>query len=252
MSSLPKLKCYFDVVCPNSWMTLQILSENSSLFETIEYSPVCDFKIGILHNGQIWNQRRKQHTSRIWKPKKQQEEEIEPEPEGILRRIDERGKQLLNFKTIEAPKNWSKTYKNAIKKGSIIPQLYLTSIKERCPDLYEEAIQHLGKRLWDEEKPVHYGCHMSTVSRELGIPFRIAEDIVARLSTPENRHILNRNCKEALDLKLTEAPGVIIFASADNIGEKEQKSVKFDNVLDLLSSDYVSKSNNDAQISSIY
>uniref|UniRef100_A0A8R1EBU1 Uncharacterized protein n=2 Tax=Caenorhabditis japonica TaxID=281687 RepID=A0A8R1EBU1_CAEJA len=45
------------------------------------------------------------------------------------------------------------------------------------------------------------GCHMSTVSRELGIPFKTAEDIVARLSTQENRSILHNNCKEAVDFK---------------------------------------------------
>lgn len=47
----------------------QALTSHNSLFERIDFEPVCDFKIGILHNAQIWNQRRQVHNSRLWKTK---------------------------------------------------------------------------------------------------------------------------------------------------------------------------------------
>uniref|UniRef100_A0A8R1DPN7 DSBA-like thioredoxin domain-containing protein n=1 Tax=Caenorhabditis japonica TaxID=281687 RepID=A0A8R1DPN7_CAEJA len=235
--SLPRVKCFFDVVCPNSWITIQALTSHNSLFEKVDFEPVCDFKIGILHNAAIWNQRRQVHNSRIWKSKKEVSEvpaEVQ-EDLGILKKIDERGKKLIECKTVELPADWQKTYKLAMRRGSIIPQLYLTAIRERYPDLYEPAIHHLGKRLWDQRLPVHYGCHMSTVSRELGIPFKTAEDIVARLSTQENRSILHNNCKEAVDFKLTEAPGLILTLN------DRDTTVKVDTVNELFNDQIFSK-----------
>uniref|UniRef100_A0A8R1ID64 Uncharacterized protein n=1 Tax=Caenorhabditis japonica TaxID=281687 RepID=A0A8R1ID64_CAEJA len=123
------------------------LTSHNSLFEKIDFEPVCDFKIGILHNAAIWNQRRQVHNSRIWKSKKEVSEvpaEVQ-EDLGILKKIDERGKKLIECKTVELPADWQKTYKLAVRRGSIIPQLYLTAIRERYPDLYEPAIHHLGK-----------------------------------------------------------------------------------------------------------
>ncbi|KAF1761709.1 hypothetical protein GCK72_009965 [Caenorhabditis remanei] len=214
MAPLPRVKCYFDVGCPNSWITVQALTSHSSLFERVDFEPVCDFKIGILHNAQIWNQRRQVHNSRLWKSKKEVPESVESEETlselGILQKIDERGKKLIGCERVEPPMDWRNTYKSVVSRGSVIPQLFLTSIRERYPDLYQTAIHHLGNRLWNQRLPVHYGCHMSTVSRELGIPFKNAEDIIARLSSPENRSLLHKNCKEAVDFKLTEAPGLIL------------------------------------------
>uniref|UniRef100_A0A1I7U3D5 DSBA domain-containing protein n=1 Tax=Caenorhabditis tropicalis TaxID=1561998 RepID=A0A1I7U3D5_9PELO len=230
MAPLPRVKCYFDVVCPNSWITIQALSSHNSLFERIDFEPVCDFKIGILHNAQIWNQRRKVHNSRLWKAKKETTDQVESEETltemGILQKIDERGKKLIGCERVEPPVDWRNTYKSAVSRGSVVPQLFLTSIRERYPDLYEPAIHHLGKRLWNQRLPVHYGCHMSTVSRELGIPFKNAEDIVARLSSPENRAILNRNCSEAVNFKLTEAPGLILTTD-------DGETIKVDKIDDI-------------------
>ncbi|PIC12406.1 hypothetical protein B9Z55_028431 [Caenorhabditis nigoni] len=232
MAPLPRVKCYFDVVCPNSWITIQALTSHNSLFEHIDFEPVCDFKIGILHNAQIWNQRRQVHNSRLWKSKKvievpERSESAESLSDmGILQKIDERGKQLIECERVDAPVDWKKTYKSAISRGSVVPQLFLTSIRERYPDLYEPAIHHLGNRLWNKRLPVHYGCHMSTVSRELGIPFKNAEDIVARLSSPENRSILHNNCKTAVDFKLTEAPGLILTTD-------DGETIKVDTINDI-------------------
>ncbi|CAI2347734.1 unnamed protein product [Caenorhabditis sp. 36 PRJEB53466] len=235
MAPLPRVKCYFDVVCPNSWITIQALTSHNSLFERVDFEPVCDFKIGILHNAAIWNQRRKVHNSRLWKSKK---EVPQPEPDvddGILKKIDERGKKLMGCERVEAPVDWRNTYKLAVSRGSVIPQLFLTSIRERYPDLYEPAIHHLGKRLWEQRLPVHYGCHMSSVSRELGIPFSTAEDIVARLSSPENRSILHKNCKEAVDFKLTEAPGLILTSEDGETVKIESINEIFDESQSILS-----------------
>ncbi|CAB3403516.1 unnamed protein product [Caenorhabditis bovis] len=222
------VKCYFDIVCPNSWMAIQALTARSHLFGELHFEPVCDFKIGILHNSNIWNQRRKVHNSRIWKKKNEVDEPLQ-QSEGFLRRIDERGKNVLILENFpQPPEDWKQIYRTAVSRGSIIPQLYLISIKQKFPDLYLKAINHIGNRLWVSKLPVHYGCHMSTVSRELGISFKNSEDIVARLSTPENRHILHNNCREAVELKLTEAPGIIATLDGGEV-------VKYDHIGHLLS-----------------
>ncbi|KIH61375.1 hypothetical protein ANCDUO_08356 [Ancylostoma duodenale] len=106
------------------------------------------------------------------------------------------------------------TYSSALANGSIIPALFLCSIKQQLPEHFLRSVEVVGERIWDRRLPACKGAHMSACAREAGLTFLEAEEIVSRLSHVESKEVLHRNSEEAVLLGANFAP--LFVASNDD------------------------------------
>ncbi|EYB84398.1 hypothetical protein Y032_0317g2320 [Ancylostoma ceylanicum] len=98
------------------------------------------------------------------------------------------------------------TYSSALANGSIIPALFLCSVKQRLPEHFLRSVEVIGERIWDRRLPVCKGAHLSTCAREAGLTFLEAEEIISRLSHVDSKELLRRNSEEAVLLGASFAP----------------------------------------------
>ncbi|CAD6195568.1 unnamed protein product [Caenorhabditis auriculariae] len=205
MNKLSKTKFFYDIYCPNSWAAFQLLKRKTHVFSNLEYIPISEFKTELL-------QRRQRNFNR--REERAQEIEVEDEEEKLLNEHKIKFLRDPSYSGSTVPIDWEKTHDEVIAKKSFLPQLFLTSLKIRRPELQERGIEVIGDRLWNQKLPVNLCCHMSTVARQLGISFKESEDIVARLSATRCRHALTNFCSEALALGHIEGP-IIVFTNND-------------------------------------
>ncbi|KAK6734295.1 hypothetical protein RB195_017836 [Necator americanus] len=208
MASL-KWKVFIDVVCPNSWTAFKVLRSNkmSNLVKNMDFVPVCDVKLAMLRLGE-----RNTTQHRI-----KSSEGCDDSPnKRNLRSPEFFAKQVLTMEEYVPPVKWEETYSTALTNGSILPSLFLCSVKEQVPKHFLRSVEVTGERLWDRRLPVHKGAHLSTCAREAGLTFLESEEIISRLSHVDCKELLRRNCEEAILSGVKFAP-LFVACDADSI-----------------------------------
>ncbi|XGW08292.1 hypothetical protein V3C99_010975 [Haemonchus contortus] len=196
-----KWKMFFDIACPNSWISLKVLKDGhmSKLMNDIELVPIADVKLHLVRTYEARMKRR-------WERKQQKEESTTP----LLQHGELFAKKLPPVEGYMIPDNWEKVHSSALRQGTLLPALFLSSMKHYYPEHFLPAIEVIGERIWEQQLPVHKGAHLFQCSRDAGISFKDSDEIISRLSHVDNRQLLLQNSEEALRLGASSAP---FFAS---------------------------------------
>lgn len=169
-----------------------------SVMDHIELVPICDVKLHLIRTYE-WRMRRKRRH------------EI-PESEYPTTLLPPKTIQDNAAEDYALPSDWSEIYSSLSNKRSILPAIFLSSVKKHCPQHFLRSVHVVGERIWEARKPVHKGAHLFTCAREAGLAFRDTEEIIARLSSVEARKLLHDSSEDALRLGASSAP---FFAVTD-------------------------------------
>ncbi|KHJ84320.1 hypothetical protein OESDEN_15969 [Oesophagostomum dentatum] len=172
------------------------------LLGDIDFVPISDVKLALLQFGDRRTHRRRENSEC---------DEVTSYPK-LLGNTEFFAKEFKTTEDYLPPIDWKETYASVLAKGSILPALFLCSVKHNCPEHFVRAVEVVGERIWERRLPVHKGAHMSVCAREAGLPFVMSESIVSRLSHMDTRQLLEENSKEAFIHGVTFAP---LFVSSN-------------------------------------
>uniref|UniRef100_A0A914X116 Glutathione S-transferase kappa n=1 Tax=Plectus sambesii TaxID=2011161 RepID=A0A914X116_9BILA len=100
-----------------------------------------------------------------------------------------------------------------IKKGSISALRFLTILNEEKVDMVVPAAREMWLRRWSRNEDIHLGEHMLQISRKIGIPFKEADDMVARIAHPDTKARLTETGNEAIESGAFGAPWINVHTT---------------------------------------
>ncbi|KAK6013243.1 hypothetical protein OSTOST_21499 [Ostertagia ostertagi] len=202
--SATKWKVFFDISCPNSWISFKLLNSGKLPLhiDCLDFVPISDVKLHLIRTYEARMRRR-------WK---RNDEEL------TITSIP--GNTELFSKTVQdteckmIPDNWEAVRSTILLDGTLLPAIFLSSVKKRYPEHFLHCVEIIGERIWDLQQPVRKGAHLFQCSRAAGVSFRDSEELVSRLPHMDSRQLLHENSLEALQLGASSAP---FFASTNGI-----------------------------------
>uniref|UniRef100_A0A0N4WQN8 2-oxoglutarate dehydrogenase E1 component DHKTD1, mitochondrial n=1 Tax=Haemonchus placei TaxID=6290 RepID=A0A0N4WQN8_HAEPC len=143
----------------------------SKLMDDIELVPIADVKLHLVRTYEARMKRR-------WERKQQKEETTIP----LLQHGELFAKKLQSVEGYVIPDNWEEVHSTVLRQGTLLPALFLSSMKHYYPKHFLPAIEVIGERIWEQQLPVHKGAHLFQCSRDAGISFKESDEIISRLS----------------------------------------------------------------------
>uniref|UniRef100_A0A1I7WBS2 Transposase n=1 Tax=Heterorhabditis bacteriophora TaxID=37862 RepID=A0A1I7WBS2_HETBA len=190
----------------------------SHIIENVEFKPISNLKLKYMQKS---NLKKRDKTETI---------DLSSVDVNYAGNPDQNTKNLVQHSAYELPDYWEKvsihnfdgkhdsqTYRSILNEGSLLPQLFFSSINERFPDLLVPSIAHIGSRLWERGLPISRGSHLATCAREIGIEFKDSESIISRLSHRMVKYRLDKTTGEAADNGGTGSPMFTVEESSGNI-----------------------------------
>uniref|UniRef100_A0A914WYG8 Glutathione S-transferase kappa n=1 Tax=Plectus sambesii TaxID=2011161 RepID=A0A914WYG8_9BILA len=98
-------------------------------------------------------------------------------------------------------------------KGSITPLRFLTVLEMQAPNLMETGIREIYLRRWVRNEDIHQIEHIIEISRKIGIPFKEADDMVARIAHPDTKARLTETGNEAIESGAFGAPWINVHTT---------------------------------------
>ncbi|WKX96491.1 hypothetical protein Q1695_012713 [Nippostrongylus brasiliensis] len=211
--SAVRWKMFFDITCPNSWISLQKLKSDRmfSVINQTDFVPICDVKLTLI--------RTYEQRMTLRRRRKAPDYVEEPQPfEFPVRKEFMKNDNIL-------PKDFEEIYATTSNKGSLLPAVFLSVVKKQHQQNFMRSIDVVGDRIWNRRLPVHKGAHLFACAQEAGISFKDSDEIIARLAHVDSRQALHINSERALQLGANYAP---FFALSS-----EETARTFDNFYDF-------------------
>ncbi|KAE9414875.1 hypothetical protein Angca_000794, partial [Angiostrongylus cantonensis] len=187
-----KWRVFFDIVCPNSWATFQMLQnwKVSKSVGAVEFVPISDVKLRLIRT---YEQRMCRKKSVLVKETRDftDQPKVDETPKTLSMNISEADNYVL-------PIDWEECHSSAIYNGSLLPAVFLSLVKDRYPEHFIRSIEVVGSRMWNSRLPICKGSHLFTCARESGLGFKDSDHIISTLSHVDSRQILHKNSEEAL------------------------------------------------------
>ncbi|KAK5967447.1 DSBA domain-containing protein [Trichostrongylus colubriformis] len=201
--SATKWKMFFDISCPNSWISFKLLNNGTipKIANGIEFVPMSDVKLVLIETYELRMKRRRKRRH-----------ELDGTIAPIREITDYFSKKLQPTESYRMPDNWEHVYSTNLRLGTLLSALFLSSVKNYCPNQFLRTVEVVGERIWELQQPVHKGAHLFRCSRNAGVSLRDTEEIVSRLSHVDSRQLLHQNSLEAFQLGAVSTP---FFASVD-------------------------------------
>uniref|UniRef100_A0AC35F2C3 Thioredoxin-like fold domain-containing protein n=1 Tax=Panagrolaimus sp. PS1159 TaxID=55785 RepID=A0AC35F2C3_9BILA len=193
-----KLIYHYDLLCLHSYYGYQIikqklpqwLSKNSNI--TVDFIPVIGPKLFRCAHGHLFDGICAQKREYIVK-------------ELYL---------IAELYNLQKPKKieWNS---DLLLRRSVSALLFLTHLKRDVPTLYEPFLQEFWQNIWIEDFYITKVARIFKVGREMGIEFRVMDDLISKIEEPQNVKTL---LSVTNSLTLTDALGTpwIEFGTDEN------------------------------------
>jgi len=117
--------------------------------------------------------------------------------------LDQQGKYWgIPFKAPSDPFN------TMIKKGTILPQRFLTAINEDAPEYLVPVASELFMRIYSRDEPVDTAENLKEVANKIKLPN--AEKLISRCNDDKIKQKLTATTQEALDSGAFGAPWIVL------------------------------------------
>ncbi|KAK7496800.1 hypothetical protein BaRGS_00012009 [Batillaria attramentaria] len=104
-----------------------------------------------------------------------------------------------------------------VKRGTLIPQRFITAVDMKHPELAEKVARECWQRIWFEDVDATEPDSLRAAAEKAGLSKDVIDDALARMTAPEVKDRLRAYTQEALDLGAFGAPFIVAHVN----GKKE-------------------------------
>ncbi|KJH44328.1 hypothetical protein DICVIV_09644 [Dictyocaulus viviparus] len=158
---------------------------------SVELIPISDRKLYLIRTYDERIRQRRDNKTIRWKAR--------DAPKSLALNGIESGSYIL-------PNNWQECYSSALENGTILPAIFLSSVKYHLPQYFIRSVEVVGRRVWQNRLPTFKGAHLFACAREAGLTFKESDEIISRLPHKDTRQLLHKNSEEAFRLGAMCAP----------------------------------------------